>query len=91
MRLYLFLLSFISINVFADSIEPNLKWGKPTKEELTMTEYAPDKDADAVVLCQQVKVYYQFLNDDFRVFRVVKGRLKVLKPEGKAVVLKQKD
>ena len=32
MRLFLFLLSFISINVFADSIEPNLKWGKPTKE-----------------------------------------------------------
>lgn len=85
MRLYLFLLSFISINVFADSIEPNLKWGKPTKEELTMTEYAPDKDADAVVLCQQVNVHYQFLNDDFRVFRVVKGRLKVLKPEGKRV------
>ncbi|MCR5270733.1 MAG: DUF3857 domain-containing protein [Prevotella sp.] len=85
MRLYLFLLSFISINVFADSIEPNLKWGNPTKEELTMTEYAPDKDADAVVLCQQVKVYYQFLNNDFRVFRVVKGRLKVLKPEGKRV------
>lgn len=85
MRLYLILLSFLSINVFADSIEPNLKWGKPTKEELTMTEYAPDKDADAVVLCQQVNVYYQFLNNDFHVFRVVKGRLKVLKPEGKRV------
>ena len=26
----------------AETIEPNLKWGKPTQQELTMTEYAPD-------------------------------------------------
>ena len=69
----------------AETIEPNLKWGKPTQQELTMTEYAPDKDADAVVLCHQVSVFYEFLNGNFRIHNVVKCRLKVLKPEGKRV------
>ena len=40
----------ITMTVNAQSIEPNLKWGKPTDQELNMTEYAADKDADAVVL-----------------------------------------
>ena len=67
------------------TIEPNLKWGKPTQQELTMTEYAADKDADAVELYRNVDVYYVFVNGDFRVINEVKCRLKVLKPEGKRV------
>jgi hypothetical protein len=69
----------------SEVIEPNLKWGKPTQEELTMTEYAADKDADAVELFRQLDVYYTFINGDFRVNNVVKCRLKVLKPDGKRV------
>ena len=64
------------------TIEPNLKWGKPTQQELTMTEYAADEDADAVELFRDVNVYYAFINGDFRVINNVKCRLKVLKPEG---------
>ena len=66
----------------AQTMEPNLKFGEPTKEELTMTEYAPDKDAEAVVLCQTTRVWYDFMVSDFKLFTEVKTRLKVLKPEG---------
>ena len=82
----LFILLLLAMTSTAQTtIEPNLKWGKPTQEELTMTEYAADKDADAVELFRQVDVYYHFINGDFRVINEVKCRLKVLKPEGKRV------
>lgn len=67
------------------SQEVNTKWGKPTQEELTMTEYAPDKDAEAVELYRSVDVNYAYINDDFRIIHRVKCRLKVLKPEGREV------
>ena len=73
----------ITMTVNAQSIEPNLKWGKPTDQELNMTEYAADKDADAVVLYHKTDVSYEFINNDFRVFYRVNTRLKVLKPEGR--------
>ena len=85
-NLWLLLTGFvISLTSHAVNIEPNLKWGKPTHEELTMTEYEPDKDADAVELCREVDVFYEFVNGNFRVSNVVKCRLKVLKPEGRHV------
>ena len=80
--MYMMLLA-MTMPVNAQSIEPNLKWGKPTDQELQMTEYAADKDADAVVLYHKTDVYYEFINNDFRVFYRVNTRLKVLKPEGK--------
>ena len=82
----LVLCCWLAMTVSAQTtIEPNLKWGKPTQQELTMTEYAADKDADAVELFRDVNVYYAFINGDFRVINNVKCRLKVLKPEGKHV------
>lgn len=87
MKNYLLVLCcWLAMTVSAQTtIEPNLKWGKPTQQELTMTEYAADKDADAVELFRSVEVYYVFINGDFRVINNVKCRLKVLKPEGKHV------
>jgi len=87
MKNYLLVLCcWLAMTAFAQTtIEPNLKWGKPTQQELTMTEYAADKDADAVELYRNVDVYYVFVNGDFRVINEVKCRLKVLKPEGKRV------
>ena len=67
----------------SETIEPNLKWGKPTDQELQMTEYAADKDAEAVVLYHKTDVSYQFISNDFKVYYRVNTRLKVLKPEGK--------
>ena len=87
MKNYLLVLCcWLAMTVSAQAtIEPNLKWGKPTQQELTMTEYAADEDADAVELFRDVNVYYAFINGDFRVINNVKCRLKVLKPEGKHV------
>lgn len=81
---YMMLLA-ITMTVNAQGIEPNLKWGKPTDQELNMTEYAADKDADAVVLYHKTDVSYVFINNDFKVFYRVNTRLKVLKPEGKRI------
>ena len=55
MKNYLLVLCcWLAMTVSAQTtIEPNLKWGKPTQQELTMTEYAADKDADAVELFRQ--------------------------------------
>ena len=50
-----------------------------------MTVYAPDTSANAVVLYRSVDVFYSYVNTGFRVFNVVKCRLKVLKPDGKDV------
>ena len=36
----------------------NMKFGKPTEEELQMTTYAPDSSAEAVVLCRLTTVEY---------------------------------
>lgn len=81
------LLALLVMNqmLYAQTIEPNLKWGKPTDAELKMTEYADDKDADAVVLYHKTDVYYNFVNGDFKVYYDVRTRLKVLKPDGKRV------
>lgn len=85
MKKLLLLLSLFALNTMAQSMEPNLKWEKPTNEELTMTEYGPDKEAEAVELYHLVDVSYAYMNNDFRVYHRVKGRLKVLKSEGKHV------
>lgn len=67
----------------AHSIEPNLKWGKPTDAELDMTTYTPDPDADAVVLCSQTELRYEISSGSFRLYQFVKQRIKILKEEGK--------
>ena len=78
------LLAFLSMaGVQAPVMEPNLKWGKPTDEELQMTVYDGDTEANAVELYRSLDVYYGVL-DDFKVYYSLKRRLKILKPEGKS-------
>jgi len=60
----------------------NMKFGKPTKEELGMTVYAPDSSADAVVLCRLTDVSYTIQPQGYLVDYKEKIRIKVLKPEG---------
>ena len=88
-KILLLTLTVLTQSLCAQTIEPNLKWGKPTEQELQMTEYADDKDADAVVLFHKTDVYYGFAEGDFKVYYGVKTRLKVLKPEGKRVADKK--
>ena len=50
----------------AQTPEPNLKWGKPTDEELNMTTYAPDPEAEAVVLCSQTELRFDLSSSSFK-------------------------
>ena len=68
---------------WAQTLEPNLKWGKPTDAELNMTTYAPDTDAEAVVLCSQTELRYDLSSGSFKLNTFTKKRIKVLKEEGK--------
>lgn len=61
----------------------NLKFGKPTDEEMQMTVYEQDPEAEAVVLCQLTNVNYTMDLLDFLVDYEVKTRIKILKEEGK--------
>ncbi|MDR0988906.1 MAG: DUF3857 domain-containing protein, partial [Prevotellaceae bacterium] len=66
----------------ATELLPNLKFGKPTMEELSMKSYLPDTSATAVVLCHLTEVSYDWGVNDFVVIYSHKMRLKILKPEG---------
>ena len=80
-KISLILLALIpSMEVVA--LDVNKKFGKPTDEEMSMTVYAPDPDADAVKLYSNTDVQFDFITDDFWVVYRVKERVKVLKPEG---------
>ena len=60
----------------------NMKFGKPTKEEMQMTTYAADPDAEAVVLCRLTDVEYTVQTSSFLADYREKVRIKVLKPSG---------
>lgn len=60
----------------------NTKMGKPSQEEMTMTQYDPDPEANAVVLYRSRDVRYNLAGDKLEVIYENKVRIKVLKPEG---------
>ena len=60
----------------------NTKFGKPTKEEMQMTVYAAEPDAEAVVLCHLTNVEYTVQTINFLTDYREKMRIKVLKPGG---------
>ena len=60
----------------------NMKFGKPTKEEMQMTVYEADPEADAVVLCRLTDVEYIIQENGYLVDYREKFRIKVLKPAG---------
>ena len=62
--------------------EVNMKFGKPTKEELQMTTFEADPEADAVVLCRLTDVEYIIQENGYLVDYREKCRIKVLKPGG---------
>lgn len=75
------LLAVLAVAVHAQQTV-NMKFGKPTKEEMTMTVYEQDPQADAVVLCRLTKVEYTVQTNGYLVDYHEKFRIKVLKPEG---------
>lgn len=78
----LFVLSLIAwLNATAQQTV-NMKFGKPTKEELQMTTYADDSSASAVVLCRLTDVNFTIQQNGYLVDYHEKIRIKILKPEG---------
>lgn len=76
----LLLLAMPCMTVQAQDI--NMKFGKPTKEELQMTTYAAEPEAEAVMLCRLTDVNYTVQISGYLVDYHEKYRIKVLKPEG---------
>ena len=60
----------------------NMRFGKPTKEEMQMTVYEPEPDAEAVVLCRLTDVEYSVQSIGYLVDYHERFRIKVLKPSG---------
>ena len=60
----------------------NMKFGKPTDEEMNMTVYDADSTAEAVVLCRLTDVSYTIQFNGYLVDYREKIRIKVLKPSG---------
>lgn len=80
----LFLLFFFSTEMSAEqSFKPNLKYGKPSDEELKMTVYESDSTAIAVVLYNIGTSKYQYSNNKFSLITKHCTKIKILKPEGK--------
>lgn len=72
----------MAANTHALALEKNIKMGKPTDEELNMTTYDADPDADAVCLYHGTVVSFRLAMDGLKVVYDHKARIKVLKPEG---------
>ena len=81
---FLWVMLCLAAVAWAQTPEPNLKWGKPTEAELNMTSYSPDPDAEAVVLCSETQLRYDLTSGSFKLKRSTKQRIKVLKEEGKS-------
>ncbi|MBQ9586119.1 MAG: DUF3857 domain-containing protein [Muribaculaceae bacterium] len=82
--LLIFALMALALTASAQSLDkPNLKWGNPTQEEMSMTSYSPDPEAEAVVLCKTTSQRYDIVAGDFKLYYQVKCRIKILKNEGK--------
>ncbi|MBO4822388.1 MAG: hypothetical protein J5548_13110 [Prevotella sp.] len=78
----LFVLLFWPFMTATAQNDVNMKFGKPTKEEMQMTTYEAEPDAEAVVLCRLTNVEYTVQSTSFLVDYHEKCRIKVLKPSG---------
>jgi len=77
------LLLVLSLFFFVSTVvgqKAPIKWGKIPKEDLAMTSYEADPDAEAVVLCDYATLAFEFIPNKGLVYRFRKHkRIKVLK------------
>ena len=64
------------------TIEPSLKYGKPSDAELQLQTYQPDTTATALVLYRTRDVFYEYISGDFRINSSYEAKIKILKSEG---------
>ncbi len=77
------LATFCCINAVANDKKVNTKFGKPTMEELEMTVYEPDPEAEALILSKKGEAIFSI--DDIYGFKInykYENRIKILKQEG---------
>lgn len=79
--LFQFLSPVYSQQTATAPIEPNLKYGKPSKEELSLASYAPDTTANAIYLFHQGQSDFTY-HDGFQLVTEHWVRIKILKPQG---------
>lgn len=80
----LFLLFYFCFSISAKyNPEPNLKYGKPSDEELNMKIYEPDTTATAIILYDIGKSNYRYTSNEFSLITQHSVKIKILKPEGK--------
>ncbi|MFV0544697.1 MAG: DUF3857 domain-containing protein [Bacteroides sp.] len=72
----------IANEVKTSIIEPSLKFGKPSDEELSMSTYAPDTTASAVVLYSLSNTRYDVIANEFQVAYDYQVKIKILKADG---------
>ena len=80
--LQLFVLLFWPACMMMAQDKVNMKFGKPTKEEMQMTTYEAEPDAEAVVLCLLTDVEYSIQQTGYLVGYRERMRIKVLRPSG---------
>lgn len=76
---------FLSLPAYGQvqTIEPNKKFGKPTKDEFGMTVYAPDSMATAVILCKKGYARYNYdESSGFYIEYEYETRVKILSEDG---------
>lgn len=62
-------------------LKPNLKYGKLSKEELSLSTYTPDTTATAIYLFHQAESAFSY-HDGFQLITEHWVRIKILKPQG---------
>lgn len=80
--LFTLLLSGFSQQTAKSLLTPNLKYGKPSKEELELTTYSPDTTAAAVMLYHKGKSAFTYQHNQFGLSTEHSIRIKILKPKG---------
>lgn len=76
------MVSSIPLMAQKPTLTPNLKFGNPTSEEMTVTACPYDSTAKAMVLCHMTDVSYQYGGNTFKIEYNIKKRIKVLDSEG---------
>ena len=64
------------------TLTPNLKYEKPSKEELALTTYTPDTTAAAIMLYHKGKSEFSYRQNQFNLSTEHSVRIKILKQQG---------
>lgn len=73
------LAAFVCVPLHAQT--PDYRFGKVSADELSMTSYDKDPEAEAVYLNEESNLYYQ-IGNNITITRDYRARIKILKPEG---------